>query len=138
MLKLVHLAPILFVASLSLGQVHRAHRVVIELNVPGPAAYQAILGNVENIRKAFAPDPIQVEIVCRGPGINMLIAKDNRLTDRIRKAQKAGVVFAGCSNTMRAMHLDRKFLFPFVQVVDAGVAEVVRKQEAGWSYLKGG
>jgi intracellular sulfur oxidation DsrE/DsrF family protein len=29
-------------------------------------------------------------------------------------------------------------LLPFVTTVDSGVAEVVRKQEAGWAYLKSG
>jgi intracellular sulfur oxidation DsrE/DsrF family protein len=114
------------------------HRVVFEVNVPGAMQYQGVLGNIENLRKAFAPEGVQVEVVCRGEGLKMMVSKDNRLADRIRKVQKTGVVFAACNNTMRAMNIKRDQLFPFAKVVDAGIAEVVRKQEAGWSYIKAG
>ncbi len=39
---------------------------------------------------------------------------------------------------MRHRNVQKSDLFDFVVTVDSGVAEVVRKQEAGWSYLKGG
>ena len=51
--------------------------------------------------------------------------------------QNGGVVFAACSNTLRGFHIDVKQLIPGVLVVDSGVAEVVRRQEQGWAYLKG-
>ncbi|HVT13054.1 MAG TPA: DsrE family protein [Fimbriimonadaceae bacterium] len=113
-----------------------SHRVVIEVNVPGTNAYGLILNNVENLRKAMAPDPVEVEVVCHGPGIDMLRI-GNGLAKRMETLNKAGVVFAACANTIRGKHIDRKKLYSFVRVVPSGVAEVVRKQEAGWSYLKG-
>jgi len=39
---------------------------------------------------------------------------------------------------MRAMKVTTSDLFPFATQVDSGVAELVRKQEAGWVYIKGG
>jgi intracellular sulfur oxidation DsrE/DsrF family protein len=39
---------------------------------------------------------------------------------------------------MRKQNLTKEQLLPFAVTVDSGVAEVVRKQEAGWAYLKGG
>jgi intracellular sulfur oxidation DsrE/DsrF family protein len=41
-------------------------------------------------------------------------------------------------NTMRKKNVCRADLLPFVTTVDSGVAEVVRKQEQGWSYIKSG
>lgn len=38
---------------------------------------------------------------------------------------------------MRGRHLLKSQMHPFGLAVDSGVAEVVRKDEAGWSYLKG-
>jgi len=35
-------------------------------------------------------------------------------------------------------NVSRAVLLPFVTTVDSGVAEVVRKQEQGWSYIKSG
>lgn len=113
------------------------HRVVVEVNVPGTAAYGTVLGNVENLRKALAPDRVEVEVVCHGDGIRLLLANDARTSARVIKLAKSKVAFAACANTLRGRHIDRSRLFSFVKVVPSGVAEVVRKQEAGWSYLKG-
>jgi intracellular sulfur oxidation DsrE/DsrF family protein len=56
----------------------------------------------------------------------------------MRKLADAGVVFAACENTMKRKNLTKADLFDFATTVDAGVAEVVRRQEAGWSYVKSG
>jgi intracellular sulfur oxidation DsrE/DsrF family protein len=39
---------------------------------------------------------------------------------------------------MRRKNVSRGELLPFATTVDSGVAEVVRKQEQGWSYVKSG
>lgn len=126
---------ILFCSAIAGAQSPR-HRVVVEVNQPGSIAYGIVLGNVENLKKALAPDPVEVEVVCEGAGLDMLYVNGSQ-ADRVKKLHTKGVVFAACANTIRFKKIDRKKLLPFVVVVPAGVAEVVRKQEAGWSYLKG-
>ena len=54
----------------------------------------------------------------------------------MRDLSQAGVVFAACENTMKKKNVAKEDLLPFATTVDSGVAEVVRKQEAGWAYLK--
>jgi hypothetical protein len=39
---------------------------------------------------------------------------------------------------MKRKNLQKSDLVPFATTVDSGVAEVVRRQEAGWSYLRPG
>jgi intracellular sulfur oxidation DsrE/DsrF family protein len=39
---------------------------------------------------------------------------------------------------MPRLHVTQKELLPLAPTVDSGTAEVVRKQEAGWSYLRSG
>lgn len=112
------------------------HRVVIEVNVPGTNAYNFVLGNVEHIREAFAPEPVDIEVVCHGPGLDMLL-NSSSVAPRVAKDAKSGVVFAACRNTIKGRHIDPHHLPKFIVVVPSGTAEVVRKQEAGWSYLKG-
>jgi intracellular sulfur oxidation DsrE/DsrF family protein len=36
---------------------------------------------------------------------------------------------------MRVMNVKTGDLLPFASEVDSGIAEVVRKQEAGWAYI---
>jgi uncharacterized protein len=126
---------LLLLTSFCWGQ-GKSHRVVIEVNLPGESAYKLVLNNIENMRKAFAPEPVEVEVVCHGPGLDMLLTS-NSLGKRMERLSTAGVVFAGCANTIRGRKIDRKKLYAFVHVVPSGVVEVVRKEEAGWSYLKG-
>ncbi len=58
--------------------------------------------------------------------------------DRLRGLHSEGVRFVVCANTMRQQRVTREMLVPFVEVVDSGIAELVRKQEAGWAYVKAG
>jgi len=113
------------------------HRVVIEVNVSGTIPYGVVLNNAANLRKAFAPEPVRIEIVCHGAGLDLLLKRLNPLATRVSALAKVGVMFAACGNTVRGRHLSKTKLLPFVRIVPSGVTEVVRRQEAGWSYLKG-
>lgn len=116
----------------------RNHRVVFEVSGGDPEQWQAVLANVENLQKAFGPKNTEIEVVAHGKGIGLLRTSNSRMADRLAQLTDSGVVLAACSNTMRRMKISKQDLFPFVTVVDSGVAEIVRKQEAGWAYLKGG
>ena len=123
-------------ATVGFGQKAPAHRIVVEVNVPGKQAYEIVLGNIANLRKALAPDPVEIEVVCEGRGVDMLL-QSGPVTKRILSAEKQGVKFAACKNTLKFRRIDPKHLIKGVSIVPAGVAEVVKKQEQGWSYLKG-
>jgi len=111
------------------------HRVVVEVDAPGTMAYRAALGTVANVQKAFAGESLEIEVVCLGGGIDLVLSHDNPLLETVMKLQKNGVRFAACNNTMVGRHIGKDRIFSFVTVVDAGAAEIIRKQEAGWSYL---
>ncbi len=115
----------------------KAHKIVFEVTMEGPEQWTAVLNNVENVRAALGP-AAEVEIVAHGKGLGMLVATDNTLADRMKKLADAGVVFAACENTMKKKHVTKDQLVPFAKTTDSGVAEVIRKQEAGWSYIKSG
>ena len=113
------------------------HRVVIELTSDDPKVWEALLNNVDNLKKALYP--ISIEVVTHGKGLQLLVpAKVGTLAVRAQHSASQGVVFAACQNTMRAHKLSVKDLVPWATPVDSGVSELVRKQEAGWSYLHSG
>ena len=114
------------------------HRIVIEVNVEGPERWAGILNNVDNLKKAFGADPTQIEVVAHAKGLGLLLATNEPLRARMQAEHDKGVVFAACENTMKKENITKEQLMPFATTVDSGVAEVVRKQEAGWSYVKGG
>lgn len=116
----------------------QAHRVVMEVSTEDPKVWEAVLNNIENLRQALGPGATTVELVAHGGGLSMLLAANTSQARRMETLAADGVVLAACENTMRRKKVDRADLLPFVTTVDSGVAEVVRKQEQGWSYVKSG
>jgi intracellular sulfur oxidation DsrE/DsrF family protein len=116
----------------------KLHRVVFEVTAEAATQWEAVLNNVENLQKAFAPEPAEVEVVVHGKGLSMLRKTNTAQAGRLATIAASGVKFAACENTMRRMNVHKSDLFDFAVTVDSGVAEVVRKQEAGWAYVKGG
>ena len=73
-----------------------------------------------------------------GHGLGFLLKRNTALSDKLDPLAASGVVFAACENTMKKKNVRKDDLLPLATTVDSGVAEVVRKQEAGWSYVKSG
>ena len=115
----------------------KTHRIVFEVTMEGPEQWTAVLNNVENLRTALGATT-EIEVVAHSKGLGMLVAKDNGLVDRMKKLADGGVVFAACENTMKKKNVTKDQLVTFAKTTDSGVAEVIRKQEAGWNYIKSG
>jgi hypothetical protein len=115
------------------------HRVVVEVNFEGHDQWEAVLHNVYNLKKALEPDGgVQVEIVTLGKGVGLLQTKDADIVARLKALADSGDEIGICNNTCVGRHIEKKDLASYVTIVDSGVAEVVRREEQGWSYLKGG
>lgn len=110
------------------------YKVVVDVAQSGDAFPRAI-GSVRNLLKALGPDHVEVEVVAHAAGINLLVAAANNYTAELTELSKEGVRFAACENSMRANHLTKADLLPFATPVDSGVAELVRRQHEGYSYV---
>jgi intracellular sulfur oxidation DsrE/DsrF family protein len=112
------------------------HHVVFQLTEAEGSAWNVLPLHVNNMRAAFAQDGgSQVEVVFFGAGLNMLLRKNTAYEERLKQLADSGVTLSACQNAMRLMNVKTDDLFPFASQVDSGVAELVRKQEAGWSYI---
>ena len=113
------------------------HRVVFQMNMPSESWTQ-LLGNVGNIQKAFGAEGVQIEIVFYGKGLTALLKTNKDYEERLKKLAEQGVILGACQNSMRLQKVTSADIFPFSTEVDSGVAELVRKQEAGWTYIRAG
>ena len=113
----------------------KMHKVVFEMSLDGIGKWEAVLRNASNVQKSFGAENTRIEIVAHGSGLGMLLGKTSVEYPALKKAigqlHKQGVVFAACHNTMQRKKVSRADLLQVAVVVDSGVAEVVRKQEAG-------
>ena len=114
------------------------HKVVFEVSVDGADQWNGILNNVENLQKTFGRETSEIEVVAHGKGLGLILKTNQAMRERLQLLADSGVGFAACENTMRRANLKREDLLAFVTTVDSGMAEVVRKQEDAWSYIKSG
>jgi len=115
----------------------KVHKVVFALTSPDEADWKLTLNNVRNLMTGLAPEAVEVEVVSYGPGIAFL-KKNGSDADEILKLESMHVHFAGCANAMKKQGLEPADLVSGVEVVPAGIVEVVKKQEQGWIYIKAG
>jgi intracellular sulfur oxidation DsrE/DsrF family protein len=115
----------------------KPHKVVVQMNTADTTAWSATIGNIRNLQKVW-PNNIQVELVVHGKALDFLVKDKTHLASDIIAMSKEGVVFAACENSMRKHHIEKSQLLIQAITVPSGVAELVLKQEDGWSYLKSG
>jgi len=113
------------------------HKVVIQLNTADTSAWSSTIGNIKNLQKLW-PGNLVVEVVIHGKALDLLVAAKTHLANEVIELSKTNVQFSACENSMRKHHIDKSELLSIANTVPSGVAEVILKQEAGWSYLKAG
>lgn len=123
-----------FVTSSSFSQ--NRHRVVIQFTDSDSLSQASVLGQVKNIRTDL-PDT-DIEVVCHGPGLDLLIRKSSKVAAQITEWSGKGVVFAACNNTMRRRGVKPDDLQKEATIVPSAMTQLIKRQEEGWSYVKGG
>jgi intracellular sulfur oxidation DsrE/DsrF family protein len=113
------------------------HKVVIQLNTADTAAWSSAIGNIKNLQKIW-PGNLVVELVIHGKALDLLVAAKTHLAKEVIEMSKTNVQFLACENSMRKYHIDKSELLTIANTIPSGVAELILKQEAGWSYLKAG
>ncbi len=116
----------------------KVHRAIIELTAEPAAQWESVLNNAENAQRAFAPERAEIMIIVHGKALPILLKTNTAQAERMARMAANGVTFAACRNSMRRMKVEKPDLHDFATTVDSGVAEVIRRQEAGWAYVKGG
>jgi len=114
------------------------YRVVIDVSVEGEQRWEGIVRNIDNVRTSLGEKNVAVEVVVYGKALPFLQRTNATQEEKLRTLTKGGVRFVACENTMQRMKVTKAELFSFVQTVDSGAAELFRKQQAGWAYLKPG
>ena len=100
-----------------------------------PQKWNLTLGNIANAIDGLGADGAEIELVVYGPGIAML-KKDSSVADKLAAALKSGVRIAACQHSMRGFKLELADLATGVGVVPSGVVELIRRQHAGYAYVR--
>ena len=119
-----------------LKKAKKPHQIVFQLSNADPEVHKGLMKQFGHILEA-APDT-KIEVVCHGPGLDMLVKDKTTVNDKIGEFKSRGVKFFACENTMKQKNIDKAAIIPEADYVTAGIIYIVERQEQGWSYIKSG
>jgi intracellular sulfur oxidation DsrE/DsrF family protein len=111
------------------------NKVVIQVSDADPGKWNLALNNAKNIQTDLGAPNVDVEMVAYGPGIAML-KLDSTVGGRVDEATAAGVKIVACENTMKGQKLTRTDMLNGIGYVQAGVVELMARQQQGWAYIR--
>ncbi len=92
-----------------------------------------VLANIRNLRKDM--EGVEIELLVNGMAVRDFV-QDSNYEGRVETMVKDGNFVKVCSNSLKGLRIDEEELLEGVDIVPAGVSELVRKQEEGWAYIK--
>lgn len=135
-LSLVLLSLLPLAAQDGLPKDGKKYHVIFEMSAGEQPRLEGIIRNLNNIRTALGAENVTVEIVLHGGAITSFTKDKTTLASSWEELSKAGVGLLACNNSMKMRKISKEDLLPYVKVVDSAVAELVRKQQAGWQYIR--
>ena len=96
-----------------------------------------VLGSANNVIKFYGVDNTEVVIVAYSQGIKSLLKHhDNKIRKRILSLMTYDVEFIACQNTMTTLKIDKKEVLEGVEIVTAGIVELIERQLRGYIYIR--
>ena len=128
----------LFLASLFLFSTvivaQKQHKIVFDFTEGDTASFAKIIRYTKTILDLTGN--ARLEVVCHGPGLDMLVIGKTTVEKQIEEMQKLNVVFVACQATMKRRGIDKSQLVSQAITTPAAVLELSSKQQDGWSYIK--
>jgi intracellular sulfur oxidation DsrE/DsrF family protein len=134
---MIRIATLLLLTLLSaFAQDGKKYHVIFEMSAGEQPRLEGVIRNIENLKTALGPENVTVEIVLHGQAIFSYTKDKTTLASAWESLAKSGVGLLACNNSLKMRNIPKDNLLPFVKVVDSAVAELVRKQAAGWQYIR--
>jgi uncharacterized protein len=106
---------------------------VIKLRSAHIETVNHMLGSIYNVLKVYPSESINIAVIAYAQGMRVLKKDyDPHTLSRISSLMDYDVEFVGCINTMDTMKWKEDDFVDGVTFVQAGIAEVIERQAAGW------
>ena len=122
------------VQSDSRADAYKGLKIVFQLTSADTVIHQTLMSQLKNYF-GVAPD-LQVEVVCHGGGLEMLVKSSSVVQKEIKAYADKGVRFVACEFAMKKRKITHDQLVAGAGTVISGVMEIAKKQQEGWSYIK--
>jgi len=124
--------------SIQLMAKKKQHKIIFQFtNANDTMQQKAFVKQLENLNE-FWPTA-NYEVVLYNQGLELVMKNNSAYLERLKSLKNKGVRFVVCENTLKNRKISKDvFVSELVEYIPAGIAEIVEKQEQGWSYIKGG
>ncbi|HCU54696.1 MAG TPA: hypothetical protein DIC36_10635 [Gammaproteobacteria bacterium] len=130
----------------SINEVHIGsvrNKVLIHIASDDPARLSQAMEEIENLMRYYRDNQVSahVEVVINGRGMELVRVDTSMHAAKIAQLlnEYDNLTFAACQNTIDRLKRERGIiarLLPGVVVTDSGMAEIMRRQHQGWTYLQ--
>ncbi|MBF0565586.1 MAG: DsrE family protein [Nitrospirae bacterium] len=113
-------------------------KVIFHVNEAGK--WDVAIGNVTNLLNDTGDDAVEPVILANGPSVEAFT--NTAQVETMKALASRGVIFLACRNSLKKLCsqssacISEEFLPKFIRVVPSGVTELVRRQAAGFAYIK--
>jgi intracellular sulfur oxidation DsrE/DsrF family protein len=118
-------------------------KVLVHLARDDDAQLSQALDDIEGLLKHYRAthQTARVEVVVNGGGLKLVRTDTSAFAARIQRLQRDydNLTFAACQNTIDRLAREQGInvrLLPGVITIDSGMAEIMRRQHQGWTYLQ--
>lgn len=119
------------------------HSLALQLSDGDEAAMREVLDVAANVSRYYSgnAEEVEIRIIVFGPGIDMLREDRSPVLDRLKAFEQSmpNVAFVACQNTIDTMERAEGKeipILPMAEHVEAGVVELIRLDEAGWTLVR--
>jgi intracellular sulfur oxidation DsrE/DsrF family protein len=136
-MKLLSILALMFLFSNAFAQ-GKEHKIVFQFTLATDTLQQkAFVKQLENLTDYWPH--AKYHVVVYNQGLELFFKTNTPYVQRLKTLHAKGVKFVICENTLKNRKISKDlFIQEIVDYVQAGIAEIVEKQEQGWSYIKGG
>ena len=108
-------------------------KVVYSLYVGDLETVEHTIGSMYNILKEYPAESLKIVVVSYGKGLRALKKDyDKKTLERIKSLMEYDVEFIGCKNTMETMKWKESDFIDGISFTQAGIVEVIEKQQDGY------
>lgn len=99
--------------------------------------WDSLVSNVKNLQKDMADVQLDIIVLSNSGSVRYFDSTNAIETDiyNLKNLSDSGVEIKACNNSLTYTGITQDQLYPFVEVVPAGVGELVRKQNEGYAYI---
>ena len=117
--------------------------VMLHVSNNDPRRFNILLNETEYLLKTHKKNhqPIEIELLANGKGINLLKDKGSVLTEKLEQLtdKYPNLILSACGQTLARLEKDtgeKVTLLPGTNVVRSALYQVTKRQKEGWSYFR--